>query len=264
MVECEAMATSKKTEKNSRDVLTAAVLAAMKALPPDEVRREPSYLKDRVSWLRSLVTLVAKDHAGLVLAPLDPPLPKGDLDLFPALVERIGATDAARAIEGRPATLTPDELAQIATLRGHQEKLDRAFRVRLRGDRAGLRLLADIRRGAAGDPEDMLADARRLVALADDAKHAAWIGALKKGEPQAVVALRGAIPGLEALANRVAGAQGGSASRDGLRRALTLALRLADRIVTAGEYHTSDLAGREGDYKRFKRPAVRKPANKTA
>lgn len=44
---------------------------------------------------------------------------------------------------------------------------------------------------------------------------------------------------------------------------LTLALRLADRIVTAGEYHTSDIAGREGDDKRFKRPTVRKPATKT-
>jgi hypothetical protein len=251
------------TAKAREDAQKAAALAALKALGSNEVQRVPAYFDTRVSWLRALVPLVAKDHAGLLDAPLDPALTKAELDMFPALVSIVGDADAQRATEARPAKLTPAEAALLATLRGHQARLDRAFRVRLRGDRAGLRLLAEIRRGEPGDPEDMLADAQRLVKLCDDTKHTAWIAALKKGEPAALAALREALPGLEALANRAAGPQGRRVSRDTLRRAMTLALRVADRAVAAGEYHTSDIAGREGDYKRFKRPTVRKPAKKT-
>ncbi len=240
----------------------AAALAAIAALSTDEVRREPSYLGERLSWMRTLIPLIAKDHAGLLDAPLSPALTKGELEMFPALVELIGEADAGRTTEGA-VKLGDAEATRLATLRAHQAKLDRAFRVRLRDDRAGLRTLADIRRGEPGDPEDMLSDARRLVALCDDDRHKGWVSALKKGEPQAVAALRGAIPDLVTLANRVAGLGKGRPSRDQLRRACTLALRLADRVVTAGEYHTSDLAGREGDYKRFKRPSSRKPRKPT-
>jgi hypothetical protein len=54
------------------------------------------------------------------------------------------------------------------------------------------------------------------------------------------------------------------AARSRLARVSTLALRIADRIVTAGRYHTADLAGREDDYQRFHRPPVRKARKKKA
>jgi hypothetical protein len=239
-----------------------AALAAMQALPAAEVQRPPSYPKEHATWLRTLLLPMAKDQAALLDAPLDPPLTAAELEMFSELTELVGETAAGKQAAALNGVLTADEKALLAALRGEQGKLDRAFRVRLRGDRAGLRMLADIRRGEPGDPEDLLSDARRLVALADSAANEGWVARLKKGEPAALEALRTAIPRLEALATRVAGADHARLGRDQLRRAWTLALRLADRVVTAGQYHTADEAGREKDYTRFRPPPARKPKPK--
>jgi hypothetical protein len=236
----------------------AAALAAMAALDVAAVARVPSYRGARASWLRGLLVPLQKDRAGLLDAPLDAPLSEEEVAIFPALVELVAETVADQQAESTAAVLTPTELALLTSLRGHQAKLDRAFRVRLRADRAGLRLLAEIRRGVAHDPEDALHDARHLVALASSAQNAPWIAALKKGEPAAVAALRAAVPTLEALATRLAGTSPGRVSRDQMRRAWTVALRLADRIVTAGQYYTGDLAGRAKDYRRFRPPTARR------
>lgn len=254
--------TAKKSGDDSQSSARATALSALAKLSVAEVQREPAYRTERLSWLRTLVPLVAKDHDGLIAAPLDPALTKPELEIFPELVTLIGEADAGCATEAATAKVGAKDAAKIAALRGHQAKLDRAFRLRLRDDKSALKVLAEIRRGEPGDPEDMLSDARQLVALADDPKHKGWVSALKKGEPEAVVALKEAIPDLEALSNSAAGKSRRRPTRDQLRRAFTVALRLADRIVAAGEYHTSDLAGREGDYKRFQRPAPRKPRKK--
>jgi hypothetical protein len=255
------MTGAKKGESKPSPERTAA-LAAMQALPAAEVRRPPSYPKEHATWLRTLLAPMANDQAELVDAPLDPPLTTAELEIFPKLAELVGETAAGKQAIVANGVLTADETAYLAGLRAEQGKLDRAFRVRLRGDRAGLRMLADIRRGEPGDPEDLLSDARRLVALADSSANQGWIARLKKGEPAAVDALRTAIPRLEALATRVAGANDARLGRDQLRRAWTLALRLADRIVTAGKYLTADAPGREKDYTRFRPPPARKPKPK--
>lgn len=239
-----------------------ATLAAMQALPAAEVQRQPSYRVARASWLRTLLGPMAKDQAGLLAAPLDPPLTATELAMLPELTELVDETAAAKQADVAEAVLTDDEARFLATLRVHEAKLDCAFRVRLRADRVGLRMLADLRLGEPGDPEDLLSDARRLVALASSDTNKSWIAGLKKGEPAAVEALRVAIPRLETLATRVAGANPGSLGRDQLRRAWTLALRVADRVVTAGQYHTQDLPGRARDYLRFRPPPVRKPRAK--
>lgn len=245
------------------DRLRAAVLVMTMQLPASEVRRQPAYLPKRVAWMRKLLPLLAKDGDALLDAPLTPALTKDELVHFPVLVTLLDEGVAARdATTGAP-TLSERDAKELLTLRAHQERVDRALRVHFRGDSATLRTLADIRRGEADDPADMLADARRLVGIADSDANRDWFGRLKKGEPQSVAALKTAIPSLEALVTRVAAAGGDRVSRDRFRRVCTLALRTADRIVAAGRYHTADLPGREEDYAYFSRPTVRKPRKKS-
>ncbi len=236
------------------------------ALAEAEVGRTPSYVEERIAWMKGVAATAWADREALVRVALNSgKLTVEEIRELAARVEHLNIIylrwrDARTT--GTAATAGSEGARRISALRVDQRAIQRrllaAFDVRFEGDRAGRALLSDIRKGS-GDA-DILNDNVRILRLCNAEEHRAWLAEMPKGEAAAAKTLATLHAEFSKLLD--SDAHDPATLKDLLDRAWTLCAARFERVLKAGRYHVSDNPARKDDYAGFRPPKARKPRAK--
>jgi hypothetical protein len=144
----------------------AELRKAIAAIPDEEILRSPGRVAERVRWASAIWISATRDVEELVLAPFfdEPNLTGEEIVDFRDRFDMLRlAHSAFMAVRGSQKSASGDFEVLAVEAAAHKETLLRAFTLRFRNDRVGLKRVAAIRKGS-GDA-DLVQDVSDLLGL---------------------------------------------------------------------------------------------------